>query len=174
MEWTSTTSIRRGAAAVALVLMSGLLNTSTPRAGEAQQDPAASLKPESVEAKTALLHCHIDFTLSGWSAFYKKADGEGTITCDNGQSAKTRISTRGGGLTVGKSKILKGYGNFTEVSRLEDLFGSYANAEAHAGAGKSATAQVVTKGEISLALQGTGTGVDLGVSFGKFKLEKKS
>ena len=32
---------------------------------------------------------------------------------------------------------------------------------------KSSTAQVVTKGEVSLALAGSGTGVNLGVSFGK-------
>ena len=32
--------------------------------------------------------CEMTFTLDGWSIFYKRADGEGTITCDNGQKAK--------------------------------------------------------------------------------------
>ena len=31
---------------------------------------------------------------------------------------------------------------------------------------------MVTKGEISLAFAGKGTGVDVGISFGKFTIEK--
>jgi hypothetical protein len=34
-------------------------------------------------------------------------------------------------------------------------------------------AQVVTKGPVSLALSGKGTGVDLGVAFGEFVIEKE-
>ena len=40
--------------------------------------------------------------------------------------------------------------------------------KAHAGAGKSAHAQVVTKGDISLALSGKGEGWDVGIAFGNF------
>src|SRR6267142_548229 len=38
--------------------------------------------------------------------------------------------------------------------------------------GKSADAQALTKGEVSLSLVGTGRGVDIGFAFGKFTLEK--
>lgn len=119
-----------------------------------------------------LTDCQMTFTLKGWSAFYKTAKGEGTITCDNGQSAPVRIKTKGGGLTFGKSEILDGKGKFTGAKDIDELFGSYAQSEAHAGAGKSVGAQAMTKGEISLGLTGTGRGVDLGFSFGKFTISR--
>ena len=50
--------------------------------------------------------------------------------------------------------------------------GDYANAEAHAGAGESSTAQVVTKGSVSLAFSGKGHGIDLGIDFGKFTIAR--
>lgn len=121
----------------------------------------------------ALIDCEMTFTLSGWSAFYKTAKGQGTITCDNGQSAKVKISAKGGGLTVGKSKVRDGYGKFSEVASLDELFGSYVSAGASAGAVKSAEASAMTKGEVSLALKGKGTGFELGVSFGKFTIERR-
>ena len=114
--------------------------------------------------------CTKDFNLKGWSAFYKTAKGEGTITCDNGQSAKVRIKSRGGGLTFGKSEIVDGKGQFSGVRDISECFGSYAEAEAHAGAVKSTTARAMTKGEISLALTGKGGGVDIGISFGRFQI----
>jgi hypothetical protein len=117
--------------------------------------------------------CRMTFTLSGWSLFYKTSSGTGHITCDNGQSATVRVSAKGGGLTFGRSKIREGTGRFTEVGNISELFGSYGQGEAHAGAGKSTEASVVTKGEVSLALAGKGTGINLGVSFGKFTIEQE-
>jgi len=119
-----------------------------------------------------LLACRMTFNLKGWSAFYKTAQGDGTITCDNGQKAKVRIKATGGGLTFGKSEIVGGTGRFTGARSLDELFGSYVQSEAHAGAGKSADAQALTKGEVSLALHGTGRGVNIGFAFGKFTIEK--
>lgn len=118
------------------------------------------------------IDCELRFELSGWSAFYKRADGTGTITCDNGQRMDVRIKTRGGGITVGKTRIADGRGEFSGVYRIDDVLGTYAAAEAHAGAGKSAGAQALTKGSVSLALAGKGEGWDLGVSFGKFVIER--
>lgn len=112
------------------------------------------------------------FTMSGWSAFYKTSSGTGTIKCRNGQKAKVKLSAKGGGITFGRSKIKDAVGKFTEVDDISELFGSYGTGEAHAGAGKSAKAAVVTKGDISLAIAGKGTGVDVGISFGKFTIEK--
>ncbi len=122
--------------------------------------------------KTKTVKCEMTFTLAGWSAFYKTAKGDGTVTCNNGQSAKVHITCRGGGLTFGKSRILDGRGVFSEVTDISEIFGSYAAAEAHAGAVKSAAAQAMTKGEVSLALSGTGEGVDLGFAFGKFTISR--
>jgi len=118
------------------------------------------------------IDCELRFSMSGWSAFYKHATGSGTVTCDNGQSMKVNISAKGGGLSFGKSEIDNGIGKFSEVYNIEDIIGGYATAEAHAGAGKSASARVVTKGPISLALSGKGRGWDLGVAFGNFIISK--
>ena len=122
-------------------------------------------------AQCAMTKCTIDFHLSGWSAFYKTASGSGTITCNNGQKAAVHISSKGGGLTAGKSEI-SGHGSFTEVSSINELFGSYATTEAHAGAGPAKAAQVMTKGPVSLEFTGSGEGVDLGFSFGGFTISK--
>ena len=37
------------------------------------------------------------FSMKGWSAFYKTSKGEGTITCDNGESAAVTLKLTGGG-----------------------------------------------------------------------------
>ncbi|QDH71891.1 hypothetical protein FKV23_14320 [Lysobacter alkalisoli] len=118
------------------------------------------------------IDCKLRFNLSGWSVFYKTASGTGTISCSNGQSMTVRIRTKGGGLSFGKSTIENGVGEFSAVNNISELLGSYVSAEAHAGAVKSSKAQVVTKGEVSLALAGTGKGWDLGVAFGKFEISR--
>lgn len=124
-------------------------------------DPAATVK------------CEMKFTLKGWSALYKRASGTGTVTCSNGQTANVKLETRGGGLTAGKSSIENGHGEFSTVKDIEEIFGSYADAEAHAGAVKSSGARAMTKGEVSLALSGTGRGWDLGVALGKFTISRQ-
>jgi hypothetical protein len=117
--------------------------------------------------------CKLKFTISGWSAFYKRSDGTGTITCTNGQSMRVHLRARGGGPSVGKSTIKNGTGEFSGVDNITELLGSYVSAEAEAGAVKSAKAHVVTKGEVSLALSGTGEGWELGVAFGKFQITRR-
>jgi len=124
------------------------------------------------EEKEKLVKCRMTFNLKGWSAFYKTAKGDGTISCDNGQKARVRIRATGGGITFGKSEIIGGNGRFSGARDIGELFGSYVQSEAHAGAGKSADAQAMTKGEVSLALKGTGRGVDIGFAFGKFTIDR--
>ncbi|MBA8889698.1 hypothetical protein FHW12_003944 [Dokdonella fugitiva] len=119
------------------------------------------------------LDCEMRFSLAGWSAFYKTASGEGTVTCSDGAKLSVVIEAKGGGLTFGKSEIHDGRGRFTEVYDIEDVLGAYASAGAHAGAAKSAEAQVLTKGPVSLALSGKGSGWDLGIAFGKFTLRRR-
>jgi hypothetical protein len=126
--------------------------------------------PAPVRAAAASVDCTMSFTMKGWSAFYKTASGSGTIKCSNGQSMNVKLSAKGGGLTVGKSTIENGHGEFSAVGNISELLGSYVAAEAHAGAVKSAKAQVMTKGEVSLALSGTGRGWDLGIAFGKLTI----
>lgn len=117
--------------------------------------------------------CTMTFKMSGWSLFYKAANGTGHIRCSNGQSMNVKLRARGGGLTAGKSRIDDGKGEFSGISGgINELLGTYALAEAHAGAVNSAQANVMTKGEVSLALSGTGKGWDLGIAFGKLSITK--
>jgi hypothetical protein len=119
------------------------------------------------------IDCEMRFELSGWSVFYKRSSGTGTIRCNNGQVMKVSLEARGGGLSFGKSKIVNGVGEFSGVNDITELLGSYASAEAHAGAGRSSKASVVTKGGVSLALSGTGKGWDVGVAFGSFVIKRR-
>src|SRR6187455_3122980 len=133
---------------------------------------ATSFVTHAEDPKKAKVDCTMKFSLSGWSAFYKRADGTGHVTCNNGQTASVKLEARGGGLTAGKSSIENGSGEFSNVKNIDEIFGKYVNAEASAGAVKSSGAQAMTKGEVSLAIAGTGRGWDLGVSFGKFTIKR--
>ena len=117
--------------------------------------------------------CNLRFDLKGWSVIYKSTSGTGTITCDNGQKMDVTVSAKGGGLSVGKQEIIGGTGDFSGVSDIKETLGGYAAAEAHAGAAKSGTAQLLTKGDVQLKLAGAGKGWDVGVTFGKFTIKAK-
>ena len=132
---------------------------------------AAGLAPVTA-AHAADVSCKMTFQLSGWSLFYKTASGSGTVRCSNGQSLHVRLRAKGGGLTFGKTKISNGIGKFSGIDNVREVLGHYANAEAHAGAQRSADAQVLTKGNVSLALSGKGEGWNLGVAFGAFIIER--
>lgn len=137
-------------------LLAGLLAGATPAASAAGN-----------------IDCELQYTLSGWSAFYKTASGTGTVSCDNGTSFGVNIRAKGGGLTVGRTRITDGRGRFTGAYTADGVLGTYAAAEAHASAGRATNAQVLTKGDVSLALAGTGEGWSLGVGFGKFELTRR-
>ena len=128
----------------------------------------------AAEKNNTLVTCQMDFSLKGWSIFYKTAEGHGRVTCSNGQHADVKINVTGGGLSFGKMEILNGRGTFTEVLNIDEIFGGYIAAEAHAGAVKSAQASVYTKGEISLALTGTGRGINIGIDFGKLEISRRT
>ena len=145
--------------ALAGVIILQFLITATVFAGDKTKTPA---------------ECHMDYSLKGWSVFYKTAEGNGRVTCSNGQRADVKISVTGGGLSFGKMEILDGKGTFSEVLNINEIFGEYIAAEAHAGAVKSAQASVYTKGEISLAMTGSGRGINIGIDFGKLEISKRT
>lgn len=134
---------------------------------------AVTVPVSQAHAAEANVKCHLRYSLSGWSLIYKHATGVGTVRCDDGQVSSVKISIVGGGLTAGKYHIDNGTGEISTVHGIHDVFGSYAQAGAEAGVVKSAGAQVLTKGTTSLALAGTGQGVNLGVSVGKFTISPR-
>jgi hypothetical protein len=132
---------------------------------------AAVMAAGSAQAGDHDLKCTMTFQIKTWSMLYKSASGHGTIHCANGQALRVRLTAKGGGLTAGKS-VEAGKGEFSPVASLADLLGGYAEAQVHAGAGSSVQAQVMTKGDVSLALSGKGHGWSLGIDFGELKIER--
>lgn len=130
----------------------------------------ASVPASSALAATAPIKCHLTYELAGWSAIYQHATGHGEVVCDNGERRAVTLSVHGGGLTAGKFRV-SGKGDISNVYGIHDVFGSYAQGGASAGVVNSGTAQVLTKGTVSVALTGTGEGVNLGVALDKFDIE---
>lgn len=145
---------------------------ATALIGAALLGAAALAVAPHVYAAQADLDCKLSFTMKGWSAIVKKAEGHGTVTCENGESMPVDLKVVGGGLTAGKWQINDGTGTFTDVHNIRDVLGDYAQGEANIAAVKAGTAQVLTKGEVSLALAGVGQGVDLGLSGAKFTISR--
>jgi hypothetical protein len=155
-----STRKRPGARRLAAILGALLLGG----AGFAFAGNAAAAQPD--------LDCKLTFSLTGWSAIYEHANGHGVVTCANGAAMRVDITVRGGGLTAGKWQINDGKGKFTDVYKMSDVLGNYAQASASAGAVKSATAQVLSKGTVSLALAGHGQGINLGIAGSKFTISR--
>lgn len=129
-----------------------------------------SCSPRALAADN--LDCKLAFDLSGWSLVYKHATGTGTVTCTNGKTMQVKIKAQALGITAGKWAIHDGTGKFSNIHKIEDVLGGYAQGEANIGAGKSGTAQLLTKGTVSLALAGAGEGINVGVDIGRFELSR--
>jgi hypothetical protein len=147
-----------------IVLMASLLFILSPVVWSSE--PAAGNPSEKPK------DCDMTYTLKGWSAVYKTAKGEGTITCKNGDSTQVEISVKGGGLTFGKTDIYNGKAEISGVQSIKDVYGSYAMASAHAGVVKAGAVAVMTKGNVSIALAGAGAGMDVGIDFSDFTIRK--
>jgi hypothetical protein len=118
------------------------------------------------------LSCSLKFSSRQWSALYASAVGEGIVTCKDGSSMPVAIRARGVGITAGKWKITDGRGTFTHVSRIEDVLGNYLAVSGDVGVAKAGTAQILTKGKVSLALAGKGEGFDVGIAVSGFRISK--
>lgn len=132
---------------------------------------SAGMPPRAVAGR-ASISCKMRFNTTSWSAIYKRVRGTGRVTCSNGTAMNVKIFAQGIGLTAGKSNVRGGVGTFTGVYSIDQVLGSYAQGEANAGMGNSGSVQVLTKGTVSLALSGSGHGIDLGISVGKFTISK--
>jgi len=118
------------------------------------------------------LDCTMDYSMKGWSAFYKTAHGHGRVSCSDGKTVAVVLDLKGGGFTAGTSSIDNGHGTFKGVRDVTDVYGDYATAGAGAGAVESREASVLTKGDVSLELTGGGSGWNVGVAAGRFRIER--
>ena len=122
-------------------------------------------------AAAKMTTCRLTYEISGWSFLYKEYRGSGKVTCKNGQRARVSIVSREGGFTFGKSKI-KGSGRFSQVSHIDEIFGTYITATGHAGVTTSVEARAMTQGQWLTTL-GKGSGFDLGFAFGGFTIRRE-
>lgn len=132
---------------------------------------ALALPAPAARAASPDINCRMDYHLTGWSLVYKHTTGTGVVTCDNGATMNVRLSARAIGATVGKWKIDNGVGRFSDVHNIHEVLGNYAQANANAAVVKAAEAQVLTKGNVSLALAGGGEGIALGVDIGTLHID---
>ena len=123
-------------------------------------------------AAEQLISCTMTYNLSGFSLAIKVYDGTGVISCSNGEHQQVSLSSRSIGFSIGKSEI-EGTGVFTGVKSLREIYGTFVALEGHAGATTSVDGQVLTRGEISLALSGKGRGIDIGVTIGELTISAK-
>lgn len=126
----------------------------------------------AIPSRAAAVDCTMRFDLTSWSVIYKRTSGTGKITCTDGTHMNVKLTANGGGLTVGKNKITGGKANFSGERSINDLPGTYLAADASFGTPKAGTAQIMTKGDISVSLAGAGRGFGLGVSLGGLTIEK--
>jgi hypothetical protein len=113
--------------------------------------------------------CKMTYRLKGWSFAYKQYDGTGAVSCSNGQQARVILASKSLGFSIGVSEI-EGTGQFTELKDINEIYGTFASLEGHAGVTKSAAGQVLTRGVVSLVLSGEGRGIDIGVTLGGLKI----
>jgi hypothetical protein len=155
------------------LLVSPLGLAAAPLAHATQPDTAQSNTAQSNTTQSDTMKCTMHFTLSGWSAIYQTANGKGTVECANGETMKVDINAKGGGLSVGKYKLDNGVGHFSGVKSIDDVIGAYAQATSHAGVVGSSRAAAMTKGNVSLAITGTGKGWDIGAGFNSFSIKRQ-
>jgi len=116
------------------------------------------------------LECTIRFQLSGWSAIYERVDGTGIVACSDDTAMPVVVQAPGGGFRVGKPQITNGTGRFEHVRQISDVFGTYAQGDAHAGVVRSGETGLLTNGKVSLGLAVKGEGNDLGIDMAGFTI----
>lgn len=135
---------------------------------------AALSLPASAQTADREVSCTLKFSSTQWSVLYERAQGTGTVTCDNGKKMEVDISAKGVGITAGKWRIDHGTGKFTHVAKIRDVLGTYAALSANVGLVKAGTVQVLANGKVSLLLAGSGDGFDVGVTISQFKIERSA
>ena len=150
--------------------------TESDSAPEPQIETNQALPPEtnvSLDPEPQKLSaCTMIYNMKGFSLAYKQYDGFGEVQCRNGQKAQVALSSKSIGFTIGKSEI-DGEGHFSDVKDINEIFGNYVSLGNHFGFLKSVDRQILTKGEVSLALIGKGRGIDIGFTIGDLHITRR-
>jgi len=73
----------------------------------------------------ALTTCGLTFSLDRWPGGSKAVQGQGTIACDDGQSAAVNVRVKGESPKGDHTGPLSGQGSFADVADINDLLGTY-------------------------------------------------
>ena len=117
--------------------------------------------------------CTLNYTMTGWSAFYATASGEGVVNCPNGQSANVNLSLKGGGFTFGTSEIKQGVAQIRNITNIDTIYGGSFAMGGSAGFIKYVDGYWAPKGANTITLAGKGTGYSLGFSLGSLRITKR-
>ena len=118
------------------------------------------------------LDCDLSFTSKEWSFLYMRATGEGVVFCEDGSTMSVAIEAKGIGVTAGKWKITDGRGRFSHVDDIGEVLGTYLAVSGEIGLVRTGTTRLLSKGNVSLALAGSGKGVNVGVALGEFTISR--
>jgi spore coat protein U-like protein len=114
--------------------------------------------------------CTLAFGMRGWSTHFEQAQGRGTITCDNGQTATVEILGRGASLRDGAGAFASGgEATFSAVLDISAVLGSYQlPATAKIGNGKKmGVGAAMTNGQATLTFPLTGPAAVFPATFGR-------
>jgi hypothetical protein len=118
--------------------------------------------------------CEMDFSMKGWAVVITEGKGEGKVVCSNGETAEVAIASHGIGLSAGKAELVHARGEFTGVSRLEDLLGTYSSQTRTGGAGEAGGVALLTKGSVSLTVYAKGEGMGISTALGRITIARKA
>ena len=117
--------------------------------------------------------CTLEYTMSGWSAFYSTYNGTGTVSCPNGQRATVNLSLKGGGFIFGTAEIKQGMAKIHNVANMNDVYGGSFAAGGTAGFINYVDGYWAPKGSKTVTLSGKGSGYSLGFSLGSLRISKR-
>lgn len=147
----------------------GLMAVSSPLFPEDEDE----VDEESLEP----IDCEMRFNFQAWSFFYHYGRGEGTVCCSNDQKVDVNLRTEGGGIiNIGAYNIVDGYGEFSPVQTIGQIFGTYAATGGDIGLGDSMSGINMDKtkgGRVKLNLSGSGEGISAGFHYSNFTITPK-
>ena len=116
-------------------------------------------------AETIMLDCHIDFSITSWSADKQFGYGVGKIKCTRGNNLVVKVRVAGEGISDRGARIASAHGTFKPVRKMEDLIRTYK--AMGSGAAPAPGTQVL--GSVTLSGE---AGWDLGIRFTSFELDR--
>ena len=119
----------------------------------------------TARAETIMLDCHVDFSITSWSADKQFGYGVGKIQCTRGNNLVVKVRVMGEGVADRDVRIPSVHGKFKPVRKIEDLVRTFK------ATGSNAAAEAGTQVLGNLILSGE-QGWDHGIRFSQVELDR--